>query len=95
MEVKVQLIDGIIIPDLDTVRQMVSALKIRMEENPVLKSDFDRDPRGVLGSVGLSQDIQGEILKDDGNLNEIPEGCAVTCGMTGCACSGCCFTGRG
>jgi hypothetical protein len=85
-EVKAVVVNGQLIPDANTVRSMLWTLSQTMKSNPELAELFRSDPLKVLGSLGLSAELQVEAAQSFGV--EIPEGsCVATC-----ACTGCCVT---
>lgn len=76
--------DGYLIPDLQAIRAVLSALREDLKSNSDLKSRFNQDPRGVLGARGLSIDIQNEILSEAGEA--VAEDCTATCASTDSCC---------
>jgi hypothetical protein len=72
-----RVINGMLIPDLDTVRSILFSLQQKMKTNAALAAAFQADPAKVLGEVGLCGDLQFEVLTLLGI--PIPEGCGFSC----------------
>ncbi len=81
--------NGLVVPDIATIRAALQGLRQRMASDPELKKRFEADPGRVLGELGLNSDIQQEIMEETGI--EVPEGrgCTYTCTCT----EACCVTG--
>ena len=83
----VQVVDTTFVPDLDSVREITKQLGAKLKANPALKAKFATDPRSVLNDLGVSLDLQREIIKDSGigGLEEaLDPTCYVSCIVTGC-----------
>ena len=86
-EVKAIPINGMLIPDADSVRSMLWTLQERMKTDAQLAARYKAEPGVVLGSLGICRELQLEIMKAEGI--EVPEGepCYAvqkTCSWTHC-----------
>jgi hypothetical protein len=72
-----RVINGVLIPDLDTLRSILFTLQQKMKTNAALATAFKADPARVLGEVGVCRDLQSEVLTLLGI--PIPEGCGGSC----------------
>lgn len=95
--VKAQLVDGILVPDVQTVRNMMKVLKDNARQDPELAKRWKTNPRRVLGEMGLPRSIQNQLLREEGRRVlrtqfdiSMESGCW---GCSGCCCTGCSFTG--
>src|SRR5262245_60146224 len=81
-EPKVLIVNGMLMPDADSVRSVLYTLHQKMKGDAALAQQYQADPRRVLGSIGLNADIQTEVMKLEGI--PIPEGmpCSETCMRT-------------
>lgn len=92
---------GVIVPNAAAVRLIVERLREKLAASEELKSQFRANPRLVLGSVGLNEDIQTELLAEmSANQKQVAQpgggggggGCNISCVFT-CACTNaCCVT---
>lgn len=83
-EPKATIVNGVLIPDADSVRSMLWTLSQRMKTDTALAEAFRTDPLRVLGEMGLNTELQAEAAKSFGI--EIPEGarCTWTCVISNC-----------
>jgi len=79
---KAIIVDGHLIPDAGTVRSMLFTLSQRLKSDPALEEKFKADPKGVLGEIGLSGDVQVEAAEYLGIEPSQIAGCAFTCART-------------
>jgi hypothetical protein len=83
---------GVVVANAAGVRLVLNSLRGKMKRDEGLKRRFQDNPRQVLGSVGLNEEIQSEILRELPKLNtgdtEIK---ASWCWCTGCCCTNCCL----
>jgi len=81
-EVKAIPINGMLIPDADSVRSMLWTLQERMKTDAQLAARYRAEPGIVLGNLGICRDLQLEIMKAEGieiGEGEPPRVCYVTC----------------
>jgi hypothetical protein len=87
---------GVVALNGPAIRLIVKKLHDDMAKDPNLKKIFYEDPRRVLGAVGLNQEIQNELLRNEVDFQDTPffKGSAFAwpCLCTSCCCTGCCFT---
>lgn len=78
-QVNAVLINGMLVPDPDSVRSMLYTLHQRMRNDPALAERYRSNPGEVLGEIGICQDLRNEVLRAEGI--EVPEGafCTITC----------------
>jgi hypothetical protein len=77
--------NGIIHPSLDDVKKVVDRLQTELQKDPAIAQEFEKNPREVLGSMGLNGDVQRELLQDAGIAVPAPLlRCWVTCWFTRC-----------
>lgn len=86
----VKIKNGYLIPDVQTVRDLLGDFSKQLKTDTKLKVAYTKNPRKVLGNLGLSGPVVSDILREEGRRVSGPS--AMICGMTGCACTGCCFT---
>jgi hypothetical protein len=79
-EPKAQIANGTLIIDADSVRSILWTLQQNRLSDPDLDTSFKADPGKVLGQLGLSLEIQNEVLSGMGIA--IPEGCWWSCVVT-------------
>jgi hypothetical protein len=83
---------GVVVANAAGVRLVLNGLREKMKRDEALKRRFQDNPRQVLGSVGLNEEIQSEILRELPKLStgggEIQ---ASWCWCTGCCCTNCCL----
>jgi hypothetical protein len=83
---------GIVVPNAAAVSAVVNELRQRLRANPALMSQFQKDPRLVLGAFGLSEDVQTELIREARMiLPDEPKQCTLTCWHT-CWFTDCAFT---
>ncbi|MGH9966454.1 MAG: twin-arginine translocation signal domain-containing protein [Pyrinomonadaceae bacterium] len=88
---------GVVALNHAAVRTIAGRLRDRMKKDRGLKRRFFVNPREVLGSVGLNEEAQLEILRVDADfkMRESPfvdAGFLDFCICTGCCCTSCCLT---
>jgi hypothetical protein len=86
---------GVVALSGPAIRHITAKLRERMDKDPRLKARFQEDPRGVLASVGLNDEIQVEILRVDQDFSGSPfllGRLEDWCICTGCCCTSCCCT---
>lgn len=87
----VRVVNGHIMPDLNTIRQVSDAILREVTTNPAAEQEFRRNPRRYLANRGLSVDLQRELLRDAGAPARQWQD--IICGWTcGTGTEGCCFT---
>lgn len=74
-KVNAVIIDGMLVPDADSVRSMLWTLHQRIRKDAALAERYKSNPGEVLGQIGLCQALQKEVMRAEGF--EIPE--AVGC----------------
>jgi hypothetical protein len=81
--------NGVLLPDSDTINQMVEQFESDMKNVPERRAYFKKNPAGYLGQMGFNGDLQREVLNDAG----VEDVAALldTCWYT-CICSSCCVT---
>lgn len=83
---------GTIVPNAAAVRLITERLRERVQANGELRKQFESNPRLVLGSLGLNEDVQNELLQEivlTSNMKQAApkggvarEGCSYTCHNT-------------
>jgi hypothetical protein len=85
---------GVLVPNGPAIRQITGKLQERILSDPQLQARFYENPRAVLASVGLNEEIQSEILRVDQDFAGSPffAGARVEdwCITTVCCCTSCC-----
>jgi hypothetical protein len=87
---------GVVVLNGPAIRNITTNLRERMGKDPQLKARFYENPRAVLASVGLNEEIQSEILRVDRDFGGSPflaggrlEDWCIT---TQCCCTSCCYS---
>jgi hypothetical protein len=87
---------GVVALNGPAIRDITDRLRERILKDPQLKARFYDNPRAVLASAGLNDEIQAEILRVDRDFGGSPfvgggrlEDWCIT---TSCCCTGCCAT---
>ena len=81
---------GFVIPTEADFKKAVARLKRELPANPKLAQAFRRNPRGVLGAMGLFEDAQRQLLLEANLRSNI---CWFTCAVTCyCGTDACCLT---
>jgi hypothetical protein len=76
--------NGHLIPDVDTIRDILKKLGEDAQAEPALLNRIKRNPGEVLGERGLSEPIQHELLRERGS-----PGYEAECFPVSCICSSC------
>lgn len=76
-------IRGVSYPSLPDFTLVVNDIQLRVSSDPVFAASYFDDNRvhKVLGSYGLSQDVQKEFLQD-ANRQQAASSCVLTCWST-------------
>lgn len=77
------------------IRLIAKRLRDEMSKNKTLRERFFEDPKAVLGSVGLNEEIQIELLRTEADFRESPffgARLASWCITTECCCTSCCLS---
>ena len=94
--IKARFANGSISPDVKAVRLVIKGLRARLRSDKTFLKKYKKNPRVVLGELGLNRIIQTQILKEDGRVIRAAPGevaMMIGCaGCSGCCCSGCCAT---
>lgn len=92
-----RVVAGQLVPDISAIKQVMKGLRTDAAKDPALRRAWERNPRSVLGSLGLPRIIQNQILEEEGRSvrwstyeKELASGCY---GCSGCCCSGCSYSG--
>ena len=85
-----KIINGIIIPDSETIKQLFSYVKEKAKTDDSYRQTWENNPREILERAGLSRAVQNELLIEMGDESvDVHE-------FDGCmSCSGCCISGCG
>jgi hypothetical protein len=78
---------GALFPGAQDVAKIVKNLQTQIQVDPKLAKNFKSNPRGVLGALGLNEDVQTELLRDAGITAALPcvfTKCIHTCWFTKC-----------
>jgi hypothetical protein len=90
---RIQIISGTILPDQTTILTAIQQIlsEIRSNQNQMVR--FQQNPRAYLGSKGLCEDIQNELLRDL-SFNVTNSGSLSPCMITsiGCVFTDCIIT---
>ena len=81
-----RVVNGVLHPSLPAVKQVVDRLQSELAGDPAFAATFQKNPRAVLGEMGLNGDVQREILQDAGLPvpPALARGCWGTCWFTRC-----------
>lgn len=82
--------NGYLIPNVESLKELLLVLKEEIKSNPELAKEFKLNPGAVLGSRGFSLPIQKQLLAEDGTLQQAEHAAAL------CSCihtNSCVFTG--
>jgi hypothetical protein len=88
---------GAVVLNHVAVRTIAGRLRDRIKRDPTLRRRFYVNPREVLGSVGLNEEAQSEILRVDTDFKMrgspfVDPSFLSFCFCTDCCCTGCCLT---
>ena len=88
---------GAVVLNHAAVRTIAGRLRDRIRRDPTLRRRFYANPREVLGSVGLNEEAQAEILRVDTDFRMqnspfVDPSSLSFCFCTDCCCTGCCLT---
>jgi hypothetical protein len=87
---------GVVVLNGPAIRKITTSLRERILKDPRLRARFYENPRAVLASVGLNDEIQAEILRVDRDFGGSPffDGGRLEnwCITTTCCCTNCCKT---
>jgi hypothetical protein len=90
---KSAVIKGFLYPSEKDIKSVVASLQRHIKTDPNMAKQFKRDPRRTLGSFGLNEDVQRELLQDMGLKTRASlEWCICTGCCDTCWCTGCCIT---
>lgn len=92
---KVDISVGAVALNPSAIRVITRRLRDEMSRNKVLRERFFEDPKAVLGSVGLNEEIQTELLRSEVDFQDSPFFGARLgdwCITTQCCCTSCCLT---
>src|SRR5882672_3694042 len=94
---KARIINGQLVPDPATIRAIMRDLRARAGKERSVAKAWRRNPRAVLGALGLGKLIQNELLAEEGmsvRWSPTEKALASGCnGCSGCCCSGCSYSG--
>ena len=77
--------------NFEFIRETVRSLQDRLATDLNYRDRFTANPREVLAELGLPQDVQRQILIEEGAGAETMLPAELACGFT-CVCTGCCKT---
>lgn len=88
---------GAVVLSHSAVRAIAGKLRERIKKDVGLRRRFYANPREVLGSVGLNEETQSEILRVDHDFKMkdspfVDPRNLSFCFCTDCCCTGCCLT---
>jgi hypothetical protein len=89
-----KVVRGHLVPSTQAVTKILGSLKKDVAADPKLKAAWKKDPRQVLASRGLNNDLQREILSESGIRlpTTLADWCVITCITTSCCCTECCIS---
>ncbi|WP_143273183.1 hypothetical protein [Bradyrhizobium canariense] len=70
---------GYIIPDKDTVLEILKNLKADMDKDPQLQADFHLNPGAVLGARGVSVPVQRDVFRGEKIYGHQQADCSLSC----------------
>jgi hypothetical protein len=79
--------NGVIVPSEEDVKKVIAKLRREMKGNPRRFAAFKRNPRAMLGALGLNEDVQAELIREMGLATALPcifTNCHITCIFTKC-----------
>jgi hypothetical protein len=71
--------DGHLIPDAQTVRDILSKLREDIKREPALAVSLKMNPSQVLGDRGLSRPVQIQLMQEEGSIPSDPHVAAFGC----------------
>lgn len=82
-----RLVEGVLYPSMADVRAAVERLQKELKSNAKFSQDLKASPRAVLGALGISEDVQTELLSDmalETHAASCFFSCITTCWFTNC-----------
>ena len=96
-KVTARLRDGQLLPEANTVRLMLKSLRLRAQKDRKLAAQWRKNPRAVLADLGISRNVQTQILIEEGikvRVSPADNVAIANCySCSGCCCTSCCISG--